>query len=456
MYSNFPEITLISSVGFRTRPRRNLTYLSIFLFLALAGFASISIKNYISRTTFFSLIEPEELVYEDKILTENATVTVKKGDTLKSILTKQGLTSTEIAQIIKAVTSKNNIAASLKIGQKISFDYTLNIIENDDDLTAETRTLTKVIVVLDKINSVEIIKVDDNFLAKNTAIPLNKFVAKSSVIINSSFISALKDLGLGANNIIELVNAYSYQIDFQRQIQRGDKITVITEKFMTESGQFSHHGKVLYVSLKLADKEYNIYRYSLLGDANYGFFSEDGKSVKRSLLKTPVNIVRVSSHYGNRKHPTLGFTKLHRGIDFAAPDGTPIYAAGDGVITEIGWKSGYGKFIQIKHSSNLSTAYAHASNFAKNLHAGSKVKQGQVIAYVGRTGRTTGSHLHYEVKIAGKHVNPMSIKTTPGIELTGKKLAQFQNFKNKIRALSTKLEATPILAADRDVTLSAR
>jgi len=171
------------------------------------------------------------------------------------------------------------------------------------------------------------------------------------------------------------------------------------------------------------------------------FFSEDGKSIKRSLLRTPVKIVRVSSHFGFRKqHPIHGFSAMHMGVDFAAAKGTPIYAAGDGIVTEIGWRSGYGRCLQIKHSPTLSTFYAHASKFATHLKKGARIKQGQVIAYVGTTGNTTGPHLHYEVKVGGKRVNPMSIKTTPDVGLAGKNLAKFQVHQRKIKQLSKKLD----------------
>jgi murein DD-endopeptidase MepM/ murein hydrolase activator NlpD len=325
--------------------------------------------------------------------------------------------------------------------------------DESDDLATEIRLLTNVNIVIDKLNFVDIIRDGDFFTIKNTTIPVNKFVTKSSAVINSSLMSALKSIGLSTNAIIELINAYSYQIDFQRQIQSGDTVTVITEKFMTKDGEFSHHGKILYASLTLSGKEYNIYRYKHDNVAD-GFFSEEGKSVKRSLLKTPVNVMRISSQYGKRLHPVDGYTKMHRGVDFSAPEGTPIYAAGDGVITELGWKSGYGRWIQIKHSATLSTAYAHSKSFAKNMKVGSKVKQGQIIAYVGRSGKTTGAHLHYEVKIDGRHVNPMSIKTTPGIELAGNTLEKFQKFKTKFQKLSAKLDQKVEIAENEMLALN--
>ncbi|WP_342270347.1 M23 family metallopeptidase [Rickettsia endosymbiont of Orchestes rusci] len=434
---NFNSVLINPDVSLRLK--KILNYFSLLLFITLVVFISSNVNKYVNDTLSITLVQPESEDFQENVFAE--IVTVKKGDTLKTILLDQNIPKIDIEKIVKLV-KDGKLEASLKIGQQITFEYETKIIENEDEeLATELRFLNKLIIAVDKLKTIEVIKNDDNFLVQDVIIPLNKELAKSEIVINSNFMSALKVLGLSNNSIIELVNAYAYQIDFQRQIKNGDTATIITEKYVTEDGKFSHHGKILYVSLNLSGKEYNIYRYSPDSTPNnHNFFSEDGKSVKRSLLKTPLKLVKISSHYGNRKHPTLGYTKMHKGVDFAAPTGTPIYSAGNGVITEIGWKSGYGKFVQIKHSGTLSTAYAHASSFAKNLKIGSIVKQGQVIALVGSTGRATGPHLHYEVKINGKNVNPMSVKTTPGIELNGKKLASFNQFKKEIKTLSVKLD----------------
>lgn len=430
---------ILSASHISVRLRKVLTFTSLLLFIALVIFVSFAVNNYVNDTLSITLVQPENDEMQEAISFKE--VTVKKGDTVKSILIGQSIPKPDIEKIVNLV-KEGKLSSSLKIGQQITFEYETKITENDDeDLTSEVTFLNKIIIVIDKLKTIEVIRENDNFKVEEIIVPLSKKISKSSVVIDSSFMSALKKLGLSSNSIIELINAYAYQIDFQRQIKNGDTATVITEKYVTEDGKFSHHGKILYVSLNLSGKDYNIYRYSHDNNANNQvFFSEDGKSVKRSLLKTPIKVVRVSSNYGNRKHPILGYTKMHKGVDFAAPTGTPIYSAGNGVITEMCWKSGYGKFIQVKHSGTLSTAYAHASNFAKNLKVGSIVKQGQVIAYVGSTGRATGPHLHWEVKIDGKHVNPMSVKTTPGIELSGKSLEKFKQFKKEIKTLKVKLD----------------
>ncbi|MGV2433092.1 MAG UNVERIFIED_CONTAM: M23 family metallopeptidase [Rickettsiaceae bacterium] len=287
---------------------------------------------------------------------------------------------------------------------------------------------------MDKTRFIEISRVGENFIAKDVVIPLKKVLVRSSTIVKNSFIEAAASLGISKANVIDLVNTYSHQIDFQRQIHKNDQLDLVLEKYIDEKGEFSHYGKVVYASLTLSGKPHHIYRYAHEGQ-NMQYFSEDGKSVKRNLLSTPISAARLSSHYGKRKHPILGYTKMHKGVDFAASTGTPIYAAGNGVISEIGWKNGYGNYVQIRHSGTLSTAYGHASRFASGLKRGTVVKQGQTIAFVGATGRATGPHLHYEVKINGRQVNPLSIKTSPGIELHGKKLAAFTAYKKKIHKI---------------------
>ncbi|WP_347938727.1 M23 family metallopeptidase [Rickettsia oklahomensis] len=438
---------ILQSSFISARLRNTITYTSLLLFIGLVVFVSFAVNNYVNNTLSITLVQPDSSAEEMISFKE---VVVKKGDTIKSILIEQNIPRNEIEKIVNLV-KDGKLSSLLKIGQHITFEYETKIIENEgEDLTSEITFLNKIIIIIDKLKTIQVIRESDSFKVEEIVVPLNKKVAKSSVSIESNFMSALKKLGLSNNSIIELINAYAYQIDFQRQIKNGDTVTVITEKYVTEDGKFAHHGKILYVSLNLSGKEYNIYNYSHDNNTNnYAFFSEDGKSVKRSLLKTPLKVIKVSSYYGNRKHPILGYTKMHKGVDFAAPAGTPIYSAGNGVITEIGWKSGYGKFIQVKHSGRLSTAYAHASHFAKNLKVGSIVKQGQIIAYVGSTGRVTGPHLHYEVKIDGKHVNPMSVKTTPGIELNGTKLEKFKQFKKEINTLNVKLDKE--LQADKTV-----
>lgn len=429
--------------------KSNINYLLTITFLALICFMSTGINNYINNTLSVDFsrgeliaipVQPtDDFKFDDVPEETTEIITIKKNDNIRAILKKQNIPALQVTQIINILKS-NGLETSLQIGQKITFDYELDLQEDlEHDLASETRQLIKVTIGASTKNTeFEIAKIDNNFISNKKQISksTNKFFAKSSIKIDKNFMKSLKSLGLSTNSILEIINSYNCQIDFQRQIKPGDTITVISEKFLTNSGAFSHYGKVMYASLNLSGKEYNIYRYPA---KNSSFFSEDGKSAKRNLLQNPLKLIRISSHYGNRIHPTLGYSKMHTGVDFSAPTGTPIYAAGEGIIIDLGYRGAYGKFIKIKHNRDLSTAYAHASHFNKSLKVGDKVKQGQIIAYVGDSGRTSGAHLHYEVEIKGKKVNPVSIKSLPSNELSGLELAEFKKFKNKIRLVNSKL-----------------
>ena len=426
---NISDIRRVLTTG-----KANFIYASAICFLVLAFAISFSVNRFVNDTLSISLNIPEDnLETKSKI-----DVFVQKGDTLSKILYRQEIPVMEVQAILDSTKKlKNNI--TLQLGQKITFDYDLTMQDNED-LVDESSTLKRVAISLDKVRSIEILKTANGFIAQNLDIPLKRMWIRSSTVVKSSFMSAARSLGISNSNVVDLVNIYSHQIDFQRQVKPGDNLDLIVEKYITEDGQFSHYGKVVFASLNLSGKDHRIYRYAHDGSDNMQYFSEDGKSVKRNLLRTPIGVARISSGFGNRKHPILGYTKMHKGVDFFAPKGTPIFAAGNGVITDIGKRSGFGNYVQIKHSSTLATAYGHASAFAKGLTRGSTVKQGQVIAYVGQTGSATGPHLHYEVKINGKQVNPLSIKTSPGIELSGSKLSDFASFKRKIHKVHSELD----------------
>ena len=432
-----------------TTSKAAFIYISAVCFTLLAFSVSFSVNRFVNDTLSLSLNMPENEV-ESKNRIE---IFVQKGDTLSKILYRQDIPVLEVQAILDSTkTLKNNI--TLQLGQKITFDYDLSMQDKDaDDLIDDTSTLKRIAIAIDKIRSIEILRSPNGFLAQQLDIPLKRMLVKSSAVVKSSFMSAARSLGISNSNVVDLVNIYSHQVDFQRQVKPGDNLNLIVEKYITEDGQFSHYGKVVFASLNLSGKNYNIYRYAHDGSDNMQYFSEDGKSVKRNLLRTPIGVARISSHFGNRKHPILGYTKMHKGVDFFAPKGTPIYAAGNGVITDLGWRSGFGNYVQIRHSSTLATAYGHANAFAKGLTRGSTVKQGQIIAYVGQTGRATGPHLHYEVKINGKQVNPLSIKTSPGIELSGKKLQDFSTFKKKIGKLHNELNEDSEIAVNYAETI---
>ena len=230
---------------------------------------------------------------------------------------------------------------------------------------------------------------------------------------------------------MELIRIYSWDVDFQRDINNGDKFEILFEKLFTEKGEFVRTGNVIYGNLLLRTKKYPLYRYET-SKGTIDYFDDNGRSARKALLRTPINGARLSSRYGKRRHPILGYNKMHRGVDFAAPRGTPIYAAGRGTIVKLGRNGAYGNYIRIRHGSGLETAYAHLSRFRRGLRVGARVPQGKVIGYEGSTGRSTGPHLHYEILKNSRQINPLTLKMVSGKKLTGKELKLFHSKRTKI------------------------
>lgn len=248
--------------------------------------------------------------------------------------------------------------------------------------------------------------------------------------IDSSLYVAATDSGLPASLLMEFIFAYSFDVDFQRDIQKGDRFEVMYEEIATEDGKHKKVGNILYANLNTGGRNLPIYRYEDK-DGRVAYYDDKGQSTQKALMRTPINGARLSSGFGKRRHPILGYSKMHTGIDFAAPRGTPIFAAGDGVIDYAARKGGYGKYIRIRHNSEYQTAYAHMRAYKKGIYKGKRVKQGDVIGYVGTTGRSTGPHLHYEVIRNGRKTNPLKVRMPAGKKLAGKELNRFLSVKNK-------------------------
>ena len=229
---------------------------------------------------------------------------------------------------------------------------------------------------------------------------------------------------------MNMISLYGYDVDFQRDIRSGDKFEMLVESFYSQDGKKVKDGNVLFSSLILQNRGINVYMHKIENRIEY--FDAKGNSIRKSLLKTPINGARVSSGFGMRRHPILGYSKMHKGMDFAASSGTPILAAGNGIVVYMARKGGYGNYVEIRHNSEYSTAYGHASRFNKKFRVRAKVKQGDVVAYVGSTGRSTGPHLHFEVLYKGRQINPSKVKATSGIKLLGKELARFEVSKAEI------------------------
>ena len=260
-------------------------------------------------------------------------------------------------------------------------------------------------------------------------------------IQSSLYVSASK-AGLAASTLVDLIRLFSWDVDFQRDIQKNDRFDVMVERLDQKNGDFARWGKILYAELVLSGKPIRLFRYE---SKRHGveYFDEKGRSAQKALMKTPINGARLSSRFGKRRHPILGYTRMHRGIDFAAPRGTPIYAAGNGTVTYAGRKGGYGKYIRIRHNGRYSTAYAHLHGFKRGIRKGRRVTQGQVIGYVGSTGRSTGPHLHYEIHVNGRQTNPLSLRLPSGRKLKGKELKRFAKIRTGLEGRLATLNQQP-------------
>jgi len=266
---------------------------------------------------------------------------------------------------------------------------------------------------------------------------IKTIVFKEGIIDNSLYSAALK-LGIKPNIIIEFARLYGFQVDFQRDIWKNDSFQIIYEEFKNEDSSIIETGSIIYANLNTKNTDLQLYKFEYEGN-KIDYFDKNGKSVRKTLMKTPINGARLSSPYGKRKHPILGFTKMHTGTDFAAPKGTPIMASGDGIVTRATWCGGGGNCVKIKHNSIYQTVYAHMSKFGRGIKKGVRVKQGQTIGYVGSTGLSTGPHLHYEVIVNGKKINSQKLKLPSGKILKGNIRKKFEVSKIKIDVLKSEL-----------------
>lgn len=267
---------------------------------------------------------------------------------------------------------------------------------------------------------------DKNYISKMFLRPTRSENTLIKGIIKSSlYLSAIKS-GMPENTLLEMINLLGFSVDFQREIRVGDTFEIMFNKEIDVLKNSLIQTKPIdFVSINLSGTKLSFYKYH----DEYGlpqYYDENGKSSKRTIMKTPINGAKLTSRYGKRKHPVLGYTKLHRGIDFAAPAGTPIFAAGDGIVEKAGWNGSYGRYIRIRHTGTYKTAYAHLSGIHKRIKIGSRISQGKIIGYVGSSGRSTGAHLHYEVLRNDKQVNPMNIKLPAGKNLNKKYLSAFK------------------------------
>ena len=353
---------------------------------------------------------------------------ISSGETFDKILNNYSIPNEEINQIKKKLNSDydiNNLKPNLEI--KITIDQSNN------------KKITSFLFPVSRTEKIKLIRnLDNNFFEKKIIITnLNKKIVFKEGKITQSLYKTAIDLNVQPNVIIEFARIYGFQVDFQRDIRKNDNFQIMYEVFEDDDGKIFETGNIIFADLKLSGKSNALYYFKKIGSE--GHYDENGKSVEKALMKTPINGARLSSAFGMRKHPIDGFNKMHRGTDFAAPMGTPIMASGSGLITRARWCGGGGNCIKIKHNSTYETIYAHMKNFARGIKEGIRVKQGQIIGYVGSTGKSTGPHLHYEVVVNGKKVNSQKLKLPSGKTLKGKDREIFEVEKIKLDVLKSEL-----------------
>ena len=350
---------------------------------------------------------------------------IKSGETFDKILNNYSIDKVEINAIKESLSKIVNI-------NKLNTNQKIQIILD--------KTNNKIKEFIFQISNTEKIYLSKNsedleFNEKILSIKLDKKIIYKENIILQSLYKAATDQNIPPNTIIEFARIYGFQIDFQRDIRKEDKFQIMYEVFIDEDKKIIETGEILFANLKLSGQDNSLFYFDK--ENLEGHYDKNGKSVKKALMKTPINGARLSSSFGMRKHPIDGFNKMHRGTDFAAPKGTPIMASGNGIVKKAGWCGGGGNCVKIRHNSTYETVYAHMSKFARGIKNGVRVKQGQTIGYVGSTGKSTGPHLHYEVIVKGKKVNSQKLKLPSGKVLKGKNREYFETSKIKLEVLKS-------------------
>ena len=362
----------------------------------------------------------------------NLNYEIKNGDTIQKILKKLKVQNNEIQTVINQYKKYGN-PNQLLVGNIINI-----IIEKN--LTTNKNFVVKFSVPVTKSTTIGIIRDEDNKITSQKIITkLYKKKTLAENIITKNLYSSAIDAKINPDTIIEFARIFGFEIDFQRDIRKNDYFKIIYEKYFDENGEFIKSGSILFAHMSVNGREISLYKFG--DDKNYGYFDVNGKSVEKALMKTPINGARLSSSFGMRKHPISGFTKMHQGTDFAAPMGTPIMASGTGTVTRAKWCGGGGNCIKIKHNSTYNTIYAHMKSFAKGIKVGKKVRQGQIIGFVGSTGMSTGPHLHYEVIINGQKVNSQKLQLPSGKVLKGDEREKFEIHRIKTDVLIAEIIA---------------
>mgnify|MGYP001090031711 FL=1 len=406
------------------------TTLSVIILVQIFNFIKDQKKNhffdvlnnlYFEKTahTLINNLDPKYINIEHKIL---------YGENFNSILEKYEIPQNEISTIKKIISKKENLN-KLKNNQIIKFTLDLG----------NSKKIMKLLYPVSRTKKIQLVRdlINDKFEYQEIVTDLNKkIIYKEAKIFKSLYKSAI-DLKVQPNIIVEFARIYGFQIDFQRDIRKNDTFQIMYEVFQDDDEKVFETGKILYANMILRGQKNELYYFDK--KKFEGHYDKNGKSARKALMKTPINGARLSSRFGMRKHPILGFNKMHRGTDFAATEGTPVMASGDGKIVRARWCGGGGNCVKVKHNSTYSTIYAHLSKFASGIKEGIRVKQGRIIGYVGSTGMSTGPHLHYEVVENGKKINSQKLKLPSGKTLTGKNRELFEVEKIKTNVLKSEI-----------------
>ena len=355
-------------------------------------------------------VDRSNIQKKDSKLIKNEII-VLKGDTFLSILKKYNLPEKKIFEIVNSIEKYYNL-------KKLRVNDSINIYQNKNNEVEK-------IEMYSEIDRLLIIKIKDDIKIKIKKLDKNTYESSEEFYIYESLYADGLKKGLPQDILINLIKLFSFDIDFQRDIKKNTKVSISYEFDLINENNRIQYKDINYALISIDNKPIEYFRF-LTDDGFVDYFNREGKNVKKSILKTPLDGARLSSSFGMRKHPISGFNKMHKGVDFAAPKGTPIYAGGNGVIEYIGRNGGYGNYIRIRHNNNYKTAYAHLSNFKKGISKGTRVNQGDVIGFVGSTGVSTGPHLHYEIIFNNKQINPMKLKLPSGKILKGEELERFK------------------------------
>ena len=420
----------IKKISYKDIGQKHLIVISVITFFSIIFISTqnfIEKKNTGNRQNLEAVTSSKEFSGFSKFLLskikspyKNVTYSIKKNDTIEKILKKFDVREDDIKNI--SVKLKQKKLSNIYSGRKL--DLVLK------DLGNNSNTVINLLYPINNTSSIEVRKFKDDYNIKENILKLyRKEIVVKNKISNNLYNAAI-EVQIEPNIIIEFARIFGFEVDFQRDIRKEDWFEIYYEKFEDDNGKVRDTGKIIYASMYVNGEEINLYNFKFNDEEEY--YDIKGKSITKSLMKTPINGARLSSSFGMRKHPILGYNKMHRGTDFAAPSGTPIMASGSGTITRARWCGGGGNCIKIKHNSTYETIYAHMKSFAKGIKEGRKVRQGQIIGYVGSTGLSTGPHLHYEVVVNGKKVNSQKLKLPSGKILKGKARELFELERIKI------------------------